>query len=246
MQTRIYLLVAVLISGVFCVAQLDENPITCRTGPGCFNGTDHFDWTNNFGSPFTTIPNGSVATSVHGRKATIEFAGGGAGERRDQGISGGWNGNFSPGDELLWTNSPGQGEIILTINKPYGGFGVNIQADFYGAFTAFLCVDELDTQFCVYEDGQSNANGDGSAIFIGTRDWTLQGWLEIGLLNCALDCGDFAINQLDVSPAPEPGSLILMSSGFVGLAGFTRYRRISLVRKGFVAARLGLKGRRAG
>src|SRR5262249_46208082 len=66
-----------------------------------------FDWASNFGPEFNSIPNGSQASSdLPGLTAAIDFGGGGDGLRVDQGSA--WNGNFNPGDALLWTNSPGQ------------------------------------------------------------------------------------------------------------------------------------------
>ena len=43
------LLPAVLVVGMVSVAS--ASGVTCRTGVGCLNGTDHFDWTTNYGPP---------------------------------------------------------------------------------------------------------------------------------------------------------------------------------------------------
>ena len=60
--------------------------ITCRTGPGCLNGTDAFDWMKNYGPPPNSIPNNSTAISNSGAiMASLTFAGGGSGERVNQG-----------------------------------------------------------------------------------------------------------------------------------------------------------------
>src|SRR5690349_9154939 len=174
--------------------------VTCREGgPQCLNASDHYDWTQNFGPPFTTIPNNSFAYSFFfGETAVVSFAQGGDGERVDQGN--GWNGNFRNGDELLWTNSPGQGPLTFTFECcGVRGVGANIQTDFFGPFTAliqgFSFSGALIDSFS--EDGYSN--GDGSAIFIGLNDRNITDIQSVtfSITSCMADCNDFAINQLD-------------------------------------------------
>jgi hypothetical protein len=215
------LLLAALVIGMVGMASA-ENGVTCRTGVGCLNGTDSFDWTRNYGPPFSPIPNGSTATSNSGSvSAVVNFAQGGDGQRRDQGN--GWGGNFAPGDELLWTNSPGQGPLTFNFSTPITGVGANIQADFFGAFTAQIC-DQANN--CFSENGNSNSNGDGSAIFIGLANDPGITSVTFSLLSCAFDCNDFAINQMDITTSttttPEPGTLVMFGSGILGLAGLVR------------------------
>src|SRR5579864_1544736 len=152
------LLLAVLVIGMVPVAS--AGGVTCRTGVGCLNGTDHFDWTANYGPPFSPIPAGSTAHTVGGVQAIFNLPGGN-GERRDQGN--GWGGNFFPGDELAWTGANGQG-MSFSFLTPVSGVGAQIQADFFGAFVAQICDQN---GFCFQEAGNSTPNGDGSAIFIG-------------------------------------------------------------------------------
>ncbi len=75
----------------------------------------------------------------------------------------GWSGNFAPGTALLWTASAGP-DITLTFAQPVYGAGAQIQADYFGAFTAEVIVN--GTQHFT-ETGNSTSAGDNSAIFIG-------------------------------------------------------------------------------
>ncbi|MBV8905002.1 MAG: hypothetical protein JOZ22_15335 [Acidobacteriia bacterium] len=198
---------------------------TCRTGPGCLNGTDSYDWTNNYGAPFSPIPNGSTATSNGGATLTVSLAGGGNGERRDQGN--GWAGNFNPGDELFWTSSPGQGPLTFLFSNPLSGLGANIQSDYFGSFTAQLQAFDIngnliDSQI---ENGNSTSNGDGSAIFIGLTNDPGIASATFSLTSSSNDVNDFAINQLDtVVATPEPGFYVPVAGLMVALA-FAKLRK---------------------
>src|SRR5690349_6813881 len=139
-QVQKRLLLAFLAAAILVVAApfASASGITCRNGPRCLNGSYFIDWATNYGPPYSPIPNGSLAGFNFPFHAWVYFAGGGDGERRDQGN--GWAGNFTNGDKLLWTNSPGQGPLTLDILHLPGkypiGVGANIQTHFYGPFTA--------------------------------------------------------------------------------------------------------------
>jgi hypothetical protein len=201
--------------------------VTCRMGTGCLNAPDHFDWTANFGPPFTDVLDNSVATTAGGHQALLTFATGGEGQRRDQGV--GWYGNFSPGDELLWTGST-DGPMTFTFLNGFtvSGIGTQIEADSPGDFTAFIqaydAQDQLLASFS--ENGNSNYNNDGSAIFIGLANVPGITKAVFGVTSCSADCGDFAINQLDIVPTevPEAPSILLLGSGLALILGMLRIR----------------------
>ena len=232
------LMVVLLALAAFAVSVgsvAEATPVTCRTGLGCLNGTDFFDWTANYGPEFSRIPNNSTATSTLGVQVTVNFAGGGDGERLDQTSS--WAGNFTPGDELLRTVFERENLVgPLNLNgfsQTLSGIGANIDPNFGGDFTALIQAFDAGRGLIgsFSENGTSNGNADGSAIFIGLSDVPGIASATFSVTSCLFNCENFAINQLDivtgaVAPvaAPVPGTLLLLSSGLITL-GYLRRRR---------------------
>ena len=110
-----------------------------------------------------------------GLTLTGELANGTTFQRRDQ-TTGFWSGNFGSGEELLWTKTA-QGPINFTFNSGIAGFGVQIQANFFGPFTARIeAFDAADLSLGAFTlGGQSVADiGDDSAIFIGILSQTAE------------------------------------------------------------------------
>ena len=181
---------------------IDDLPgLTFITNRTALGGTDFVDW-GVLGSPFTTVSNPFSITSFGGLNLEVSQPFGSF-ERRNQ--SGGWNGNFTPGDRLIWTqNNPGP--LTIDFNSPVLGAGAQIQintfGDFIGTIEAFdsggISLGGFSLQ------GLSTSNGDNSAIFIGL----LSNTANIDKLVFSVDFGsqDFAINQLDIVTKPVPES----------------------------------------
>ena len=141
-----------------------------------------------------------------------------------------WNGNFTPGDFLIWNqdvnNLTGNaGPIGVVFNTPVSAAGAQIQADFFGAFTATVC-DQAGN--CFSEAGNSNSNGDGSAIFIGIAN-------DPGITFLTFSVVDISGNNNEAIDTvffhdrvtPEPGTLVMLGTGLLGAIGYGR-RRLGL------------------
>jgi len=230
-------LMVVFALAAFVVSVAEATPVTCRTGLGCLNGTDFFDWTTNYGPSGSPIPNNSTATSTLGVQVTVNFAGGADGERLDQATAVGpdWFGNFTVGDELLFTQGDNGPLNLNGFSQTLSGIGANIQpnlvpSDFTALIQAFDAGGNPIGSFS--ENGTSTNNADGSAIFIGLTNVPGIASVTFSVTISSGSFNNFAINQLDivtgaVAPVavPAPSTLLLLASGLVTL-GYLR-RRVS-------------------
>jgi len=221
MKRSVLILAVVFTLGLAVSAQADPVFVGSRAG---LAGNDHFDW-GQFGPTYTIVPNPSTAISVGGVTATVSQAGGPF-QRRDQGN--GWDGNFAPGDHLLWTQ--GGGPItVFQFSTPVYAAGAQVQADFFGDFTAQI--SELDSHgnilFSFTTSGVSTSNGDNSAPFLGISSTTPIAGIEFSVLSATSSPTDFAINQLDISTVPEPSAIVTAALGISMLLGY-RWRRRKL------------------
>ncbi|MFN8218672.1 MAG: PEP-CTERM sorting domain-containing protein [Fimbriimonadales bacterium] len=200
------------------VAAVSANALTLVTTRAGIGATDTIDW-GQFGAAFTSLgtPINGV-TSTYGLRFRASTTATAAFERRDQ-WTGGWAGNFTQGDELLWTKSPGVTTIRFA--SYVQAVGANIQDDFFGPFTATIeAFDGFGVSMGSFQvNGNSNSNNDGSAIFVGVASnafniakitYQVQG------ASGALD--DFAINEVAMNACvPEPGTIAALGLGAIAL-----------------------------
>lgn len=199
------------------------------TTVACVAPTDNVNWSSfTPGQSYSTPQNwtsGGGATGEVGVVGPTNFT------SMQQGTT--WSGNFTNGDYLIWNqdvnNFTGNaGAIGIVFNSPVSAAGAQIQADFFGAFTATVC-DQNGT--CFNEVGNSNSNGDGSAIFIGIANDPGITFLTFTVTDIngnndeAIDTVYF--NGGGNTGVPEPGSMMLLGTGILGAIGYGR-RKLGL------------------
>src|ERR1051326_7016644 len=165
------------------------------TSRASFPTTDTVNWTT-LGPAFTQITTPFTVATTGGSLITVSHNEGTLFERRDQ-TTGGWGGNFTFGDALLW-NQGDNGAITFDPQNLISGAGFNVQSDYPGAFTFRLDAYDVNGVLLgsVTRNGFSNTVL-GSAIFIGFTSPTANVDKFIGTMtSAAVGPSNFAINTL--------------------------------------------------
>jgi len=213
-------------------------PITSPSGLGAFAATD----IATLGVAGTLVPSGDSlgVPGIPGLTVTISNVTGNDFQRYDEGLSGAyaWGGNFAPGTPLLWTNSYDaegdfiqNGPVTFALSSPESGIGFYISTDTYGTFTADLCAYGSTDNLLGCNDfaGTSAFTNDNTAPFVGFVDSAADiSYVTVSTaivtpapgMDDALGANDFAFSSPLIAITPEPGTLVSLALGLLGLAAF--------------------------
>jgi len=219
------------ISALALVAvSLQAGVITGFSSRVLFNGDDTLQWgtaADEGASPASPFARSSVSSGIN---AIASLPGNPNFLITVEGSSSG--GNFALGDVLLFTDTS-NGPLSISFNSPIAGVGMQMQRNIFGAFGGVLSVYGAgNTLFGTITNnlGDSNGNGDNSAIFVGARS-SLTDIVRIDLqvTNPIASPNDqFQINFLSLAAGgqeiPEPATLGLVGAALAILA-LRRVRR---------------------
>ena len=214
-----FLLVAIAFLSFPILAQADSFTVNATRADQ--NPTDIIDWGVNV--PDGTSALGPLAVSSFGLiNATLSSSG-----NVFSGFTNGIDvfGNFDSGESLLYNNAGGAVTVAFAPGSNVQSVGFEIQDENFGPFTGELDVYNGSTLLMTLGlAGLSNQNLDGSALFMGLTDNTGANITSV-VINTG--SGDFLIDDVSLTTGaptatPEPGSILLLGSGLLGLAGVRR------------------------
>lgn len=201
---------------------------TSTTNPGDFK--DEVNWCTNFGcSGSQQYGSPQTWTSDGGRTGLVGLVSSQNFQNLVQGTT--WNGNFDNGMGLIYngvsTLGNNQGGILISFDQLVFGAGAYIQSNFWGPFTA--TVQLFDSNFKLLETFTTNGTAGphpGTALFIGAYENTADVAYAVFDATDQYGSEDFAIGELGIrgGTVPEPGTLALVGTSLLGLAGAIRRR----------------------
>ncbi|HVM78290.1 MAG TPA: hypothetical protein VMU06_04695 [Stellaceae bacterium] len=224
-----------LASGIFAAAHANIIELTTRPASG-----NTIYW-NQIGVPGTTFDTTQNFVSTLGTTGIAGLSSDTTGAIVEQcciGLSGLWDGNFSPGDFVLSAASKSNPvttatSLTLTFNARLQVVGAQIARNTYGDFIAEIQAFDGGTLLGTFtENGTETSSANGSAIFLGVSDATADVTSVVFTMACGSDssasCSNFGINQATIDgaeplPVPEPAPFLLIASGLLAL-GFARRR----------------------
>ncbi len=213
-------------------------PVTSRSqlaGPS----NEFIDWGDLGIAGTTHIQSLSINTSS-GKVVDVSMAFSNRFRRQDQvpfGSATPWQGNFTIGDRLLWTNVVENSENPLSLRwttPGFAGVGTQIQANSPGIFTARVTAYDAANTSLGFVDVSGNSNSTpGEAVFAGIRSTTTTNPIyrvDFSILSGSSDIASFTINQVDFNTSfdpPPPDTTVPAPLPLFGIsAGFAFSRRL--------------------
>jgi hypothetical protein len=218
-----------LVACLGLAAEARAATITAFTDRTSLGGNDLIDWGSK-GPNLTLLSNPFAVTSTGGLGANVSKTLAGNFQVRIQSTS--WAGNFSPGENLLWTNtsSTTPQSIVIEFATAVMGAGANIQSDAYGTYLGLLEAfdsggNSLGSQLL---SGTASSNANGTALFMGLKSTEANiKSIAFRVTSAPSVVGSFAINQVSLvtaNPVPEPATIASAAMAGLMLLAARRFR----------------------
>ncbi len=188
----------------------------------------YIDWCANYGcyNNYYQFPTPQSWTGSTGATGTVGLNGGFQNfYNLQEGVT--WNGQFANGQGILYNGFAflsNQSDFVVTFDQGVYAAGTYIQSDYYGPFTAFVTLYDINSQVIGTWSANGNSGyGPGTALFLGAYDSVPFYAAQFGVVD-QFGLDDIAIGTTWYNTTPEPGTLVLFGSSVLGLAGYLRRR----------------------
>jgi len=195
------------------------------TNPAQINQA-YVDWCVNFGCTGGSFPTPRMWTSNIGGTGTVGLNGGFQNfYNLQQSVS--WNGNFPANMGLVYNgavfgNIPAG--VVTTFDQGVYAAGAFIQANFYGPFTAYVTLFDINSlPIGTFSAAGLSNNLVGTALFMGAYDNAPFYAMQFDVVD-QFGANDMSIGTTWYNTTPEPGTLVLFGTSALGLAGYLRRR----------------------